>query len=90
MVIFCFFEGSGAVAVEGRLMAQLGMDVAGGAEDGLFRAALLALATELLGVSFRDPVPFRWLEFCRVPKGKLHRQERVISPQAYSEIKSRT
>lgn len=59
MVIFCFLEGSGVAAVVGLFIVQFGIDMAGGAEDGLVRVTLLAIATEPLGVSFRDAVPFK-------------------------------
>lgn len=58
MVIFGFLEGSGLEAVV-LVIVQLGMEAAGGAEEALLRGAPLALATEMLGASFRGPVPFK-------------------------------
>lgn len=62
MVIFCFFEGSAAVAEAGLLIVQFGTEATEGTEAGLLSGTELGLATELLGASFSDPVPFKWFE----------------------------
>lgn len=73
MVIFCFFEGSAALAEAGLLIVQFGTEVTDETEAGLLRGMGLGLATELLGASFSDPVPFRWVEFCNCFEKKITR-----------------